>query len=143
MHPNSAKNLRMFKPGVSGNPSGRAKKPLPETLRGVDSLTGMEVVKLISKYARMTQDEMAAAVDSKKLSVLELTFVSIFSKSIELGDFSRVSFLLDRCIGKVKDIVEDEDDEYTHEREKLKQLSLSELLELVKAKTNLPESEAC
>lgn len=130
------KNLKPFPPGVSGNPSGKPKKQLPEGLRDIESLTQREVVKLISKYARMTRGELAAAELSAKATALELAFVSIFNKSIEDGDFTRVSFLLDRCIGKAPQVVEDEDER--QEREVLGRMSLNELLTFVQS--NLPEA---
>ncbi len=131
-HPNSLKNLRPWPPGVSGN-GGKGRNPVPEELRGIRSLTQGEVTKLISKYARMSQDEIELHLELKNVPVLELGFCSIFKKSIELGDFTRISFLLDRCIGKVKEIEPEET-----EREELAKLSLNELLTLVK--NNLPEA---
>lgn len=129
-HPNSLKNLKPFQPGVSGNPKGRP-RGIPDELMAIKSLSHLEITKLISKYARMTAPEMEEVIQNNKLSMLELSFCSMFKKSIELGDFTRISFLLDRCIGKVKEVLED--DETQEERERLKKLSLNELLTLVQS----------
>lgn len=126
-------NLKPFPKGVSGNPGGFTK--LREDLRGIKSLTQLEVCKLVSKYARSTRLEL----DDRKLDpatpALELAIASIFLESIKKGDFMRLGFLLDRAIGKVPEMIED--DEVKDEREELQKLSMKELLTLVK--TNLPE----
>lgn len=126
----------MWPKGVSGNPGGRPK--LPEELRLIKALSQNEVCRMISKYARMDMDTLEAHLERRDIPVIDLAMCSIFKESVEKGDFTRLAFLLDRAIGKVKDIIDDDDTQ--SEREKLKQLSLNELLALVK--TNLPESEA-
>ena len=130
MHPNSLKNLKPYPPGVSGYANRGSK--LPPELRGIASLTQTEVTKIISKYARMTKKELEETTEIEDKPALEVAICQIFLKSIKFGDFTRLSFLLDRCIGKVKEIEPDEND-----REELQKLSLNELLALVK--DNLPE----
>lgn len=132
MHPNSLKNLRMYPPGVSG----RTGRKLPDDLLAIKSLTQLESAKLISKYARMDFETLVSLVKTKKLPVIEMAIASIFCESISKGDFMRLSFLLDRCIGKVTTIIEDDEDK--EEREQLQKLSLNELLTLVKE--NLPDT---
>lgn len=126
-------NLKPWPKGVSGNPKGTSK--IPEDLRGIKSLTQLEVCKLISKYARSTKLEL----DDRKLDpttpALELAIASIFLEAAKRGDFMRLGFLLDRAIGKVP--ISIDDDEAKDEREELQKLSMKELLTLVK--TNLPE----
>lgn len=133
-HPNSMLALgTRFKPGVSGNPSGGTK--LPEELRGIRSLTKLEVTKVISKYARMTADEIELHIEERKIPILELAFCKMFMQSLKHGDYSRIAFLLDRSLGKVKEVEEDSEEHL--EREELKKLSLNELISIVK--TNIPE----
>ena len=138
IHPNSAKNLKPFPPGVSGF-AGRKHNfgKLPEELKDIKSLTQLEVNKLISKYARMMLETLKESLKNSKTPVLELAIASIFLKSIEQGDFTKLSFLLDRCIGRVPINIEDEDE--TDSREEISRLSMTELLTLVK--TNLPAEE--
>jgi len=134
VQPNSLKNLKAWPPGKSGNPGG--KSSIPEELRGVKSLSQLEVTKLISKYARMTGKEILACQKNPDLPVLELAIISIFEKSIENGDYQKLSFLLDRCVGRLDNLLVDED-EADDARAQLQKLSLQELVVFVKE--NLPE----
>ncbi len=130
-HPNSLKNLKPFPAGVSGN-QGRGRNNLPEDLKGIKSLSQAEVVKLISKYARMSFEELNAIAKNKAAPVVEIHIASIFLAGITNGDFTRLSFLLDRCVGKAPIIIEEDDSD----RAELKKLTLNELLTFVR--TNLP-----
>ncbi len=134
-HPNSLKNLKAFPKGVSGYAGRGGVSKLPENLRGINSLTHLEALKLISKYARMTSDEAEACKKDPKTPILDKAIISIFQTSIKHGDFRHLSFLLDRSIGKVKETLDDE--ETDDARAELGQLSMKELLHLVKDK--LPE----
>lgn len=133
-HPNSLKNLRPYPKGISGN-AGRSYSNLPDHLKGIRSLTHLEVVKLISKYARFTEREIDVALADPDAPMIELCFASIFKKCKEFGDFTRIGFLLDRSVGKAREI--EEDDESNEARNELEKLSIKELLTLVK--NNLPE----
>lgn len=128
-HPNSLKNLKPFAKGVSGYTGGR-QRFLPEDLKGITSLTQFQVNKLISKYAQMVLASLKEKLQDPATPVLELAVASIFEKSIRKGDFSRLAFLLDRCIGRVPDIIEDEED--LDSRVEISRLSMNELLTLVK-----------
>ncbi len=132
-HPNSLKNLKPWVKGQQGHTHQGSK--LPEHLRAIKSLSHAEVVKLISRYARMNLDEIGICAKDPKLPMIEACFVSIFQKSRIAGDYTRIAFLLDRSIGKVRDAVDD--DESDDARAELGQLSMKELLHLVKDK--LPE----
>jgi len=136
MHPNSLKNLKPFPKGTSGYPGG-PRRQIPEELKPIKSLNGFEVNKLISKYARMLLTTLKEALDNPNTPVIELSIAKIFLQSIENGDYVRLNFLLDRCIGKVPVAIEDEED--IDAREEISKLSMSELLTLVK--TNLPDTK--
>jgi hypothetical protein len=133
-HPNTLKALKSWQKGQSGNPN-KIYSRLPAELLAIKSLSGKEVLKLVSKYARMTFSQLLAALGDKHTPVLELAIAEVFKMSLEKGDYTRLSFLLDRAIGKVKEI-EPEDDEEVDAIEEVKNLSMAELLTLVK--TNLP-----
>lgn len=122
-----------WRPGQSGNPSGRPRAP--DHLRHISSLTQIEVNKLVSKYARMTRDELQQAVSDSKTPMLEVTIASIFAQSAKHGDYTRLSFLLDRAIGKVQVAVDD--DENAEARRQLASMSTQELIELARKK--IPE----
>lgn len=132
MHPNSLKNLKPYPAGTSGN-TGNRYNPIPEELRGITSLTQRETTKIISKYARMTMTDIEDCLNNPSLPVLDGAICSIFKQSVRKGDFGRLAFLLDRAIGKIKEIEQEEDS-----REELSKLSINELLVLVK--THLPEA---
>jgi hypothetical protein len=101
----AARNLKPWKPGQSGNPSGMPR--IPDALRGIHSLTQLEVVKVVSKYARMTREELQRAITATDIPMLELAVASVFAQSAKRGDYQRLAFLLDRAIGKPKEVVED------------------------------------
>lgn len=130
-----AQHLRSWRPGQSGNPTGRP--AIPEYLRAIKSLTQGEVTKIVSKYGRMTYDELHLALERGDAPVIELTVAKIFARSLSKGDYQGLAFLLDRAIGKVP-VIEPTDDE-TRALEELRELSDQELLRLVKEK--IPELE--
>lgn len=84
-----------FKPGQSGNPSGK-----PKGLLSTD-----EIASLMAKFCRLTRDELQGIVQDPKSSMIEITVASILAKAAKDGDYSRLEFLLTRSIGKVKDVV--------------------------------------
>lgn len=131
-HPNSLKNLRPYVKGQSGN---TAHNRLSEDLRSIKSLTPLEVLRTISKWARMTKLELEAEYANPKTSILERAIARIFQESIKQGDYAKLSFLLDRAIGRAPVVVDDE--ETVDARQDLAKLSMGELLTFVRE--NLPE----
>lgn len=123
-----------WKPGQCGNPGGRPR--VPDGLRHIASLSQAEVCKIVSKYARMTRDELQTALTDAKTPMLEITVASIFAQSAKRGDYTRLAFLLDRSIGKTPVAKEDED---TAMRNDLKALSNEELIKF--AREVLPQLE--
>lgn len=110
---------------------------MPEHLRAIKSLSQGEVTKIVSKYGRMTYDELHLALERGDAPMVELTVARIFSKAFAKGDWQGLAFLLDRAIGKIP-VVEPTDEE-TRALEDLRELSDQELLRLVKEK--IPELE--
>lgn len=123
-----AHNLRPWQPGQSGNPSGRPK--IPEHLRSIASLSQGEVCKLVSKYARMTRDELQQAIQAPSTPVLEMAIASIFAQSIKQGDYTRLAFLLDRAIGKVPQVILSDEQE---QKAALSELPRADLLQIIKS----------
>lgn len=119
-----------WQPGQSGNPGGRSR--LSEELRQIKALSQPEVARFIAKYARMTQADVEKVVLNKKMPMLEACIASVFAKCVELGDFTRLSFLLDRAIGKIPVAVEDDEDRAA--RKMIEDLSDEELFRLVAEK---------
>ena len=83
-----------FKPGKSGNPSGRPAIP-PDILKA-RSLSRFELERILNKYIHMTKSEVIKAAQDPSTTALELMIASLISKGTNEGDYKRISFLLDR-----------------------------------------------
>lgn len=93
------KNLKPFKPGQSGNPSGRRKGLLSQS----------EVQDLMSRFCRMTKEQLQGVVQNPASTMIEIMVAAVMVRAAKDGDYSRFEFLLARSIGKVKDQKEDHD----------------------------------
>ena len=122
-----------FKPGQSGNPGG--KKKLTAELRMIRALSHDEVNRIISKFARMEPSRFPGLLEFSFTTAIEAAVIKIFMKCIEHGDHQKLSFLLDRAIGSVRQVTLEEQDEDS--RQELENLSTQELLKLVQKKYEL------
>lgn len=95
---------RDFKPGQSGNPNGRPM--LPADVKQLRELTAIEFTRVVNKYLEMTKSQITEAVQDPKTPALELMVATIMHKAVVGGDHYRLGFILDRCIGKVKEVPE-------------------------------------
>lgn len=91
-----------FPPGVSGNPLG--KPPLPERLREVPEFTVEEVKRIFAIYSRMSVEELEEVVKDKTIPMFDLNVARGLLVGATSGDYSKINFLLDRMIGKVKEV---------------------------------------
>ena len=89
-----------------GNPGGPGRPPLPKDLKAVKSLSKTRVEKIISKYGEMSLEDLQAAADDKSLPAIEHMVIAIALKAVDESDYKRTDFLLDRSVGKVKEIKE-------------------------------------
>lgn len=85
-----------------------------------------ELARIISKYARMPFDQLLTCAENPKLATIEGCIVSLFVKSHKEGNYQTLAFLMDRCVGKVKEIEEDDEDRLA--RAELQGLTNEELL---------------
>jgi len=85
-----------WKPGQSGNPSGK-----PKGLLTVDDVKAM-----MYRFWRMSADELLMFLQDPKAPMGELMIASVMARAVKDGDFSRLAFLLDRSVGKVKEEIE-------------------------------------
>lgn len=83
-------------------------------------------------------DQIEKIIESRSEPMIEMTIAQIFVQSFKHGDHGRLTFLLDRAIGKVP-VVEPTDEE-ARALEELRELTDQELVRLVKEK--LPELES-
>jgi len=121
-------NLRPWPKGVSGNPGGAV--ALSPELKAIRSLSQAEVTKIVSKVARMNVSELERAAADQTAPAIEVAIATIFDQSIKKADHARLTFLLDRAIGKVPLVeIGDADSDVP-----LARLSVEELLQLVKPK---------
>lgn len=122
----------LWKPGQSGNKSGRPK--LPEHLRLIKEFTSIEIGRYIAKYGRATLNDLLAVEHNKEAPMIERIFAKMFHTAFDSKPeyaLPTLKFLLDRSIGKMPDVVypEVEEDE---QREELRKMPLADLLQLVK-----------
>lgn len=68
----------------------------------------LEVENLLSKYMRMTPNELKEVHESPYTPAMDLIIVNVIVKAAQNGDQFRMMFLLDRIIGKVPDKNPDE-----------------------------------
>lgn len=85
-----------WKPGQSGNISGKPKQ----------LLTKDKVSALMGKFSLMSRRELKDFVANDDAPIVEVAVAAIYLKAASDGDFTRLNFLLDRSIGKVKDEIE-------------------------------------
>ena len=117
------KNLKHFKPGQSGNPSGRRK----------GNITKNEVEDLVSRCFTMTKAELKEIIESPKSRIIDIHVASIIAQGIKKGDLYSLNGLLDRTIGKVKDVVENHN--HSHD-EAFDDAPRGELIDLLRKRSN-------
>jgi len=97
-------NPSHFKPGQSGNKKGRKKgtTTVPKIVREYNK---KKIEEIISKYLDMGSAELKKIMLDKTTPSIDLIVIKVITEAIKKGDCSRLSFLLDRTIGKVKEEV--------------------------------------
>lgn len=90
-----------WKKGQSGNPSGRPK--LPKDLQKIPEITPAEFRRVLSKYFRMTPEQVLKLMESpENLSCHHLAVINCVMKAVG-GDMERLRFITERLVGKPKD----------------------------------------
>lgn len=92
-----------FKPGVSGNPSG--KPALPAEINESRKLSTQEVIRVASDFLRLTVREVREVLEDEDSHACEALVASIIVSGIN-GSHQHVKELLDRVIGKPKETVD-------------------------------------
>ncbi len=121
-----------FKPGQSGNPSGRSARA-----RSADILRKakyVEFVEILVKLSDMQREKLKAWLQRPEATNLEVIYGTLVEQATQGDKIARQEFS-DRLFGKVKELEIESDDEV--ERKAIEQMSTPELIQLVKEK--IPE----
>ena len=92
-----------FQKGYKGGP-GRPKKP--DDVKAAAKLTRTNLEKKLNHFLAMDSDELSAILKDPKTPMLEVMVGRIVLMAAKNGDQTRLDFLLNRLLGKVKDNVE-------------------------------------
>lgn len=111
-----------FKPGQSGNLGGRPR--IPPELKTIRSLNSEELCKLISKFGRMNLDEIRVFLQDTTTPNIEATVANLWLQARTKASLQHFAILMDRSVGKVKDMEEttDETESVTITKDNLKEL---------------------
>jgi hypothetical protein len=91
-----------------GQPGGPGRPPLPEDIKKARELNKDELTRVLNDFIYLSKGEIEEKILNSSTPMLELLVASILKKGIDFGDHMRLSFLLDRLVGKVKEVVEHE-----------------------------------
>ena len=94
-----------FKPGQSGNPSGRA----PKYITTVTDRTGYrnsEIQDCMKSMLRMTVSEISEIQKSKTAPILEKLLAAGIQSDLQKGELRNLESILNRSYGKPKEFVE-------------------------------------
>ena len=96
--------MAKFQPGNTIGKGGRPKgTTLPDELIGVKLLTQDAVKRKVSLYFDKPLSELEALANSTMTPALDAIVATILVKAKKYGDYARLNFLFERCIGKVKE----------------------------------------
>lgn len=94
--------LKKWKKGQSGNPSGRAK--MPEDLREIRKKYSKQIIQgLLAQCLDKSVEELESILKDKNNKVVDHLVGRVALLGIVKGDPVRFNFILDRLIGKVKE----------------------------------------
>ena len=93
----------MFKKGQSGNPGGRVK--MPEELKKARRMNTVACQEIMDRLIKMPLSKIKELMQNPESTAFELMLGKIVAEAIAKGDHMRLSFILDRLIGKVTDKV--------------------------------------
>lgn len=108
-------------------PAVRGKPGVPADLRKASDLTKANLRGLLNKYLWMSKVEIQSKMRDHNVPMIEMVIASIIFKAAHQGDEKRLTFILDRMIGKVKEEI----DINTY-YDRLRKMSDSEVIQLGK-----------
>lgn len=87
-------------------PANPGRKKLPRDLAVANSLTKAKLEGLLNLHLWMTEKQLEKVVNDSKTPMISKAIASIITKAIENGDDRRLTFILDRLIGKPKEEID-------------------------------------
>lgn len=94
------------RPFKKGNPGGPGRPRSPKHIKRLAKLTREEAKQLFVELMHKSQREIEEICADKDRTVLELAVAKVALEAVKGGDISRIGFMLDRTIGRVKEEVE-------------------------------------
>lgn len=119
---------KRFVKGQSGNPGGG--KKLDPFVKEFKETSYKDFINQLQKYGKLTRLEMQADLQRPEATMFEIMFGQIVASAAK-GDKDARQVLLERLWGKVKDSIEFKDMNEV-EREKIRQMPMSELKKMIK-----------
>ena len=105
----TGKEQTQFKPGNrAGVGHGRPRLPpeLKAKARETPLLTRLDIKNIIDKYVNMSPAQIQEAVRDPNIRMIELSIAKIAAEAVRTGDTSKLNFLLERHVGKVKEEID-------------------------------------
>lgn len=84
----------------------KSKRPPYKDIQEARKHNAFEFEQSLYKYMGCTLKQLQSAFEDSKTSARDLAVIAILMNAIRKGDNIRLNFLLDRTIGKVKDVTE-------------------------------------
>lgn len=104
--PKAAPKNGIGKRFAKGNPGG-GRPPIPEHLRGVKDVTPEIFRKTINKYMHLTLGELKAQIENPEdVPMKDLLILEFIKYAYEKKDPTRLEFMYNRWLGKVKESFE-------------------------------------
>lgn len=97
---------KKFSSTYQPNPENRGNNRLPADMTQANKLTKARLEAIINKYLWMSKDQLQEAVQGPDTPMIDIAIASIITKAIEGGCDKRLTFILDRLIGKVKEEID-------------------------------------
>ncbi len=95
---------RPFQPGQSGNPNGRP--PVSADVLRIRKLTNNEIKEVGSLLLAGRESDLEEMVKNSETPILKKWMANVSLMGLKSGDEKRLNAILDRIVGKVKDVVQ-------------------------------------
>jgi hypothetical protein len=139
MTKNKHPNLKPFKPGQSGNPSGA--KAHDKEKKKLKALTQKHLTEIAGFVVNGDVDELARIIDDPKTPLIQLWFAQVVARGIKEGDPYQLNAFLDRVVGKVPDKVHTFSAHISQVMVEIKKMSKEELIERSRKNLKILEKE--